>query len=109
MQFLHFKPSQFLDTAVFRLCFVVCLEKAHDSAGEVLLLQVDKTRVKLKLKRFKLAFKFIEYFLALVCDRVLVGSTGGHICANVIDLIANIAVKFAVRAAEQVNSLLEIA
>ena len=79
-----------------------------DSAGEILLLQVDKTRVKLEFKRAKLAFKLVEYFLALVGYTILVGGTRGHICADVIDLIADIAVKLAVCTTEEVDSLLEI-
>ena len=108
MQFLHLEPSQFLDTAPFRLRFIKSLQKVCNSASEILLLQIDKTGVKLKLKRAKLALKFVEYFLALVGDTVLVGGTRGHISANVIDLVANIAMQLAVRTAEQIDSLLEI-
>ena len=109
MQLLHLETSQLLDTAAFRLRLVVGLEQAHDSACEVLLLQIDQTCVELELKRVKLAFKLGEYFLALVGNRVLIGSTGGHICADVIHLVANVAVKFTIWSAKKVYGLLEVA
>ena len=68
MQLLHLETSQFLDAAPFRLCLVEGLEQSHDGACEVLLLQIDQTRVKLELKGVKLAFELIEYFVALVSD-----------------------------------------
>ena len=106
---MHLETSQFLDAAAFCLRLVIGLEQAHDSACEVLLLQIDQTCVELELKGVKLAFKLGEYFLALVGNHILIGSTGGHICADVIHLIANIAVKLTVRAAKKVHSLLEVA
>ena len=108
MQLLHLESSQFLDAAAFCLCLVVGLEQAHDSACEVLFLQIDQTCVELELKGVKLAFKLGEYFLALVGNCVLIGSTGGHICADVIHLITNVAVKLTIRAAKKVHSLLEV-
>ena len=109
MQLLHFEASQFFDTAAFRLRLVVGLEKAHDGACKVLLLQIDQTCVELELEGVKLAFELVEYFLALVSYRVLIGSTGGHVGANVIHLVANVAVKLTVWSAKEVHSLLEVA